>query len=94
MKKIQWKTLLVTSFVCLLPVLLGVALWDQLPDSIPIHFNFYGEPDNFASKPMAIFGFAALMIAMQVFCSLVYDLTEEKQTAPKNSCVWSSGSFL
>ena len=83
MKKIQWKTLLITSFVCLLPVLLGVALWNQLPDSIPIHFNLYGEPDNFASKPMAVFGFAALMIAMQIFCSLVYDLTEEKQTAPK-----------
>lgn len=83
MRKIQWKTLLITSFVCLLPVVLGVALWNQLPDSIPIHFNFYGEPDNFASKPFAVFGLAALMVAMQVFCSLVYDFTEEKQTAPK-----------
>jgi len=83
MKKIQWKMLFVTSVVCLFPVLLGIALWDQLPDSIPIHFNFQGEPDNFASKPFAIFGFAALMIAMQVFCSVVDDISEEKQTAPK-----------
>ncbi|MBQ3054482.1 MAG: DUF1648 domain-containing protein [Oscillospiraceae bacterium] len=82
MKRIQWKTLFVTSLACLLPILLGIALWDQLPDLIPIHFNFYGEPDNFASKPFAIFGFAALMVVMHVFCCLVYDLSAEKQKTP------------
>ena len=74
MKFIKWKTLIITCFVCLLPILLGVALWDKLPDLMAIHFNINNEADNFASKGFVVFGLPVIMAALQAFCCIVSDV--------------------
>lgn len=79
MKSIKWKSLIITSLVCLLPIFFGVFLWDKLPDRIAIHFNFYGEPDNFSSKAFAVFGLPLMMAFFQVICSVAYDMKITKQ---------------
>ena len=50
MKHIKWKTLIITGVIALLPILIGIFLWDKLPGQIAIHFNLNNEPDGFASK--------------------------------------------
>lgn len=70
MKFIKWKSFIVTSFVCLLPILLGIALWENLPDTMAIHFNINNEPDNFASKGFVVFGLPFLMVILQFFPAL------------------------
>lgn len=80
MKNIKWKTLITTSAVCLIPILLGIALWDALPDKIAIHFNFKGEPDNYASKAFAVFGIPLLMVLFQVICCVASDVGAKKQS--------------
>ena len=54
MKIFKWKSFIITSIVCLLPILLGISLWTKLPDTMAIHFNIYGDPDNFASKGFVV----------------------------------------
>lgn len=81
MKRIQWKILIQTSLVCLLPILLGVALWEKLPDMVAIHFDINNNPDTFASKGVAVFGLPVLMMAFQVFGCIVTDWKE--QSAPE-----------
>lgn len=78
MKCIKWKSIIITCIVCLLPILLGVALWNKLPDEMAIHFNFNNEPDNFASKGSAVFGLPLLMAVLQVFCCVVSDINSKK----------------
>ncbi len=78
MKFMKWKILMVTCLVCLLPILLGVALWNQLPDEIAIHFDVYNNPDNFASKPFAVFGLPILMALFQCFCCFINDINAAK----------------
>jgi len=78
MKFIKWKSLIITSFVCLLPILLGVALWESLPDTMAIHFNINNEPDNFASKSFVVFGLPFLMAVLQFFSCFVYDINAHK----------------
>lgn len=78
MKFIKWKSLIITSVVCLLPIFLGIALWNQLPDSIAIHFNVYNEPDNYASKGFVVFGLPVLMVLLQIFCCFVNDINAHK----------------
>ena len=78
MKFIKWKTLLITSLVCLAPILLGVALWDMLPDTIAIHFDINNNPDNFASKGFVVFVMPALMVLLQAFCCVVNDINAYK----------------
>lgn len=83
MKIIKWKIILITCAVCLLPILLGLALWNELPESIAIHFNIYGEPDNFASKGFAVIGLPLLMVPLQIICCLINDFNSYKHGARK-----------
>ena len=70
MIKKHWKLLLITSIIILLPVLAGLILWDQLPEKIPTHWNAVGEIDGWSSKPFAVFGLPAIMLAFQWLCVL------------------------
>ncbi|MBE7029158.1 MAG: DUF1648 domain-containing protein [Ruminococcaceae bacterium] len=74
MKMIKWKILLITVIVCILPVLLGLILWDKLPDTMPIHFNIYNEADNFSSKGFAVFILPLIMVVGQFFSCFIYDI--------------------
>ena len=62
------KTLIIATILCLLPILFGVALWDQLPDPMPTHFGANGEPDGWSSKPFAVFGLPLFLAAMEWVC--------------------------
>ena len=70
MIKKNWKTLVITSIVLLLPVLAGVILWDQLPEQMPTHWNAVGETDGWSSKPFAVFALPLLMLAIHWLCAL------------------------
>ena len=37
------KTLIITTLVLLIPVLVGLLLWDRLPDPMPSHWNKIGR---------------------------------------------------
>ena len=78
MKFVKWKTFFVTSLVCLLPILLGICVWDKLPDSMAIHFDFNNNPDNFASKEFAVFALPVLMVILQFFCCFINDINSYK----------------
>ncbi len=83
MKFIKWKRLLITGIVCLLPILLGVFLWDALPESMAVHFNMYNQPDNFASKGFAVFGIPVMMLLLQIVCCIIFDANEYKHGTRK-----------
>lgn len=78
MKFINRKSLVITCMVCLLPILLGITLWDKLPDSIAIHFNFNNEADNFAPKGFAVFGLPVMMAVLQIICCVINDFNAKK----------------
>lgn len=78
MKFIKWKSLIISCTVCLFPILIGVALWDKLPDIMAIHFNINNEPDNFATKEFVVFGLPFLMMILQIFCCLINDINAKK----------------
>jgi len=78
MKFIKWKTLIITCVVCLLPILLGVALWDKLPETMAIHFNMNNQPDNFASKGFVVFGLPVMMAALQIISCVITDINIKK----------------
>lgn len=70
----EHKTLvLVTTVVTLLPILAGVALWGQLPDRMPIHFNAAGEANGWCGKPWAVFLLPLFLAAMQLFALVVME---------------------
>ena len=66
-KKYKW-TILFTTLITLLPILIGLFLWDQLPEQVPIHWGINGEVDNWGSKSFAVFGLTGLMAACHLLC--------------------------
>lgn len=65
--KTNKKLLLLTSMVILLPMLWGLIIWSQLPNQIPIHFNFAGQANNFQSKPLVVFGLPIFDLMVHLF---------------------------
>ncbi len=59
---IKNKTLLYSILGCCIPYVLGVIYYNRMPDEMPIHWNFDGVPDNFASKNWALFFFPTILI--------------------------------
>ena len=78
MKFFKWKIFTISGAVCLLPIILGVSLWNKLPDTMAIHFNFYGVADNFAPKGFVVFGLPILMVALQAVCCFINDINAHK----------------
>ena len=70
MIKKNWKVLMITSIVILLPILAGLFLWDQLPEKVPSHWNAAGQVDGWSSKGFAVFGMPLILLAAQWLCVL------------------------
>ena len=64
-------TLIITTLVMLIPMLVGLILWNQLPEQIPSHWGIDGEVDGWSSKAFAVFGFPCILLAMHWVCVLV-----------------------
>ena len=70
MIKKNLKVLIITSIILLLPILVGLILWNQLPEQMPTHWNAVGEVDGWSSKAFAVFGLPLIMVAAQWLCML------------------------
>ncbi len=83
MKFFRWKTFLTTAFITVLPIFLGLALWNELPDTMAIHFNINNEPDNFAAKWFVVFMLPLFMVLMQFICCISIDNNSAKHGEQK-----------
>ena len=83
MIKNNLKILIITSIIILLPILAGVALWNQLPESVPIHWNAAGEVDGWASRAVAVFGLPAFLLAIHWVCVVATFSDPKKQNHPQ-----------
>lgn len=79
MKKINWKTLLITCMVTLIPMLIGVVFYNQLPKQIPIHFNINNQPDSYTSKEIALFVIPGILTVVQAIFCIICDLVRKKE---------------
>ena len=83
MIKKNWKILLVTSLILLLPILAGLILWNQLPDQMPTHWNAAGEIDGWSNKYFAVFGLPLMMLGFQWICVAGTSADPKKQNHPE-----------
>lgn len=82
MKKINWNFLIFTCMICLMPICLGLYFYEELPETMAIHFNIENQADNFASKNFTLFGLPIIMVLLQVFCCIISDINENKKGNP------------
>ena len=61
---------IITSAVVLCPMLIGVLLWNRLPDEMAVRFNTNNEVLSYSSKGFVIFGIPIMLFVCHFFCML------------------------
>lgn len=60
------KTLILTSIIILLPAVIGLILWNKLPDNMATHFGINNLPDGFSSKIFSVAVLPLIFLALQL----------------------------
>lgn len=79
MIKKNWRTLVLTSIVTLIPIVVGLLLWNQLPEQMPTHWDINGEVDAWSGKGYAVFFFPALLLGLHWLCMLASTMDPKKE---------------
>lgn len=66
-KKNKWK-LLISSILILLPIALGLILWNDLPELMTTHWGADGVADGYMSRGLAVFALPLFLLAMHWLC--------------------------
>ena len=77
MKKYK-KMIIITTLVTLLPILLGIILWEKLPDSIATHWGADGQANGWSNKAFEVFGMPCILAAIHLF-SVCVTLNDPKR---------------
>lgn len=72
---------IISTLVCLLPIVLALILYDKLPEQVPIHFGMNGEPDNYASKALAGFVIPCGLAALNLFVHFTMNTDPKRKNA-------------
>lgn len=70
---------LVTAILTLLPMVMGLALWEQLPERMPTHFGIDGAADGWGSKTFAVFGIPVMFLVFQIIIWAVTRLDRQNR---------------
>ena len=83
--KINKKLLVITTIIILLPIVIGILLWEQLPAEMATHFGTNNEPNGWSTKPMTVFGIPGVMAALHIVCILVTYADPKKNNIGKKA---------
>ena len=90
--KIDKKTLILTSLVCLVPLIAGAVVYSRLPETVATHFGFDGTPNGWSSRAVAAFGLPGFMLLMNLLLIFGLNADPKKQnmnSALKTIAVWT-----
>lgn len=77
-KENKWKVI-ITTFITLVPIIVGLILWKKLPGEIPTHWNAEGVIDGWSSKAFAVFFIPSFLTVMHLICILVSNADPKKK---------------
>lgn len=67
------KTLILTTILCLLPLILSIVVYDRLPDQMAIHWGAGNSPDGYTNKFLAAFGLPFFMAVLNLVTNIALD---------------------
>ncbi|MBO5347124.1 MAG: SdpI family protein [Lachnospiraceae bacterium] len=83
--------IIVSSIVVLLPMLLGLILWNRLPDTMVTHWGAEGAADGAMGKAFAVFLIPVICLALHLICvffTLMDKKNKEQNPKVVSICFW------
>lgn len=65
------KQLIISSIVILLPIVIGLLIWNYLPERIATHWSVEGEPDRWSGRSFSILGLPIIIFMAHWICVFV-----------------------
>lgn len=65
-KVIMW----ITSIICVMPIILSVVIYQDLPDQIAVHWNNAGTADGYLPRSIAAIGLPILFLAVNLYSKI------------------------
>ncbi|MCQ2507951.1 MAG: SdpI family protein [Dorea sp.] len=90
MKKMN-KTTILTSIVCLIPIIAAIFIYDKLPDTIAIHWGADGQPNGWASKFTGAILLPGILFFVNLFAPFIINMDPKNKNLPekvKNLILW------
>ena len=80
-------TFIITLVALLLPMVVGVILWNKLPEVVATHWGPDGSPNGYSSRVFAVFGMPAVILALHLIASLVTAKKDSNAISDKLFCI-------
>ena len=74
MYKNHKKALILSSLLTLFPIVIGLLLWNKLPDVMATHWGADNQPDGYSSKAFAVFVFPFILLGIHWLCLWITSL--------------------
>lgn len=81
--KVLNKRLIVSLILCLLPIVIGLVLYDSIPEQMPIHWASSGAADGFIAKSIGVWLVPLFLLAIHLLVSIGTMAKSESQQMAK-----------
>lgn len=78
--KANWKKICISCLLTLTPILVGLCLWNDLPDMMTTHWGADGVADDTSSKAFSVFFLPVILLAVNLLCFVATALDKRNQT--------------
>jgi uncharacterized membrane protein len=79
------RKLLLSCLVILLPILVGLLLWNKLPDNMTTHWGADGAADGQGSKALVVFLPSSILLAVHIFALVITGLDKNIHNQTKKA---------
>ena len=86
------KRMVLSSIVCVLPLVVSALLYRQLPNQMPIHWNSVGEANGFIGKNIGAWGIPLFMLVIHLVVAIKTENDKSKQhlsVITNGLCFWA-----
>lgn len=78
-KNHEKRTYILTSIICLLPILAGAVLYSRLPDTVVTHWDANGVPNGWQSKFVGVIVFPGILFLLNMLYPVILKLDPKKK---------------
>lgn len=87
------KILIITTLICLVPMILGLMMYSNLPAKLPIHFDDKGNANGYMAKNIAIWFLPVLMAGINALTHFMLNADPKRKNASvaiRNLGLWTA----
>lgn len=64
------RRIVLSTLICLLPIIYGLIVWNDLPELVPTHWGADGQIDGYSPKALAVFGLPVFLAFINIIVNV------------------------